>query len=105
GLDPQARIGSRLCDEWNDDDYNGLADAVAVGRTMKGAARERQLLRGAGRFSTRPSSLALPPRRFSRAGMHYLGGAPRLGAFAPPRCSFPLIVPLSSSSGPPAPHP
>src|SRR5262249_19257438 len=39
GLDPQPRIGSRLWDEWNDDDYNGLADAVAGGRIMKGAAR------------------------------------------------------------------
>ena len=58
---------SRLWDEWNDDDYNGLADAVAVGRTMKGAARERQLLRDAGRFSTRRSSLALTPSRCSRA--------------------------------------
>jgi hypothetical protein len=52
GLDPQARIGSRLWDEWNDDDYNGLADAVAVGRIMKGAAR---------------GAAATPPSRCSRA--------------------------------------
>jgi len=64
---PVIERGSRLWDEWIDDDYNGLADAVAVGRTMKGAARERQLLRDAGRFSTGRSSLALTPSRCSRA--------------------------------------
>ena len=58
---------SRLWDEWNDDDYNGLADAVAVGRIMKGAARERQLLSDASRFSTRRSSFVLTPSRSSRA--------------------------------------
>ena len=33
---------------WNDDDYNGLADAVAVGRTMKGAARGAAAAQGRG---------------------------------------------------------
>ena len=29
---------SRLSGEWNDDDFDGLADGVVVGRIMKAAA-------------------------------------------------------------------
>jgi len=33
--DPQARLGFSPSGEWNDDDFDVLADGVAVGRIMK----------------------------------------------------------------------
>jgi len=35
GLDPQARIGLRLWDEWNDDDYNGVADGSRLAASWR----------------------------------------------------------------------
>jgi hypothetical protein len=36
--DPQARIASRPSGEWNDDDFDVLADGAVVGRIFNAAA-------------------------------------------------------------------
>ena len=40
---------SRLSGEWNDDDYDVLADATVVGRMMKVHAARPSVRRGCGR--------------------------------------------------------
>jgi hypothetical protein len=52
---------SRPSGEWDDDDYDVLADGVVVGRIMEAAAAARAQARGLARSSDRARRVGAPP--------------------------------------------